>query len=235
MVLQLDFQDRPRCVISGIGAVSPLGHGVSGFWSAVLEGRSGIGYLTRFSPSPGNCSLAGEVDSEILRLSLDARTLRTTTHATQLALIAATEGVQDAAIGAEYYSAHDVGVFVGTAVGGWVQGEQQFGVLVEKGAQRLNPFLASGAPTYSTGAEVAHIAEASGPQYTYSSGCPSSLQAIGGAALSILGGETQMCLTGGTESPLVLSLSDPSREAGSCPTSRVQIMHHGLSTEGIAV
>ena len=95
-----------------------------------------------------------------------------------------------------------VGVCVGTALGGWIDGEHQYGVLLERGARRVNPFLVSASGNHGPGVEVASAIGAQGPQFTFSSGCPSSLQALGQGAHLIATGALDICLAGGTDSPL---------------------------------
>ena len=92
---------------------------------------------------------------------------------------------------------------LGTALGGWREAEQQHSILLERGARRVNPFIANGTPNYAPAAEVASAAGATGAQLTFSSGCPASLQAISHAASLIASNELDICLAGGTESPLI--------------------------------
>jgi 3-oxoacyl-[acyl-carrier-protein] synthase II len=101
------------------------------------------------------------------------------------------------------YDPARIGVCVGTALGGWFEAEQQHAILIERGTRRVNPFIANGTPNHAPGAEVATAIGAQGPQLTFSSGCPSSLQAIGHGATLIASGMADMCLVGGTENPLI--------------------------------
>jgi 3-oxoacyl-(acyl-carrier-protein) synthase len=87
-------------------------------------------------------------------------------------------------------------------LGGWTDAEQQYGILLERGARRVNPFIAVGAGNYGPGIEVAAAIGAQGHQMTFSSGCPSGLQAIAHGATLIAGGALEACVAGGTESPL---------------------------------
>lgn len=190
-------------VISGIGVIGPTGIGLHALWQSLLEGRSGIGRITRFDPTSYSCQIAGEVRDHSYEDLLDPRKLRTTTHVTQLALAAAELALRDGRLSAHWYTRDMVGVSIGTALGGWREAEQQHSILLERGVRRVNPFIANGTPNHAPGVEVAGAVGARGPQTTFSTGCPASLQAIGYGASLVASGDLDMCLAGGTESPLI--------------------------------
>lgn len=192
-----------RVVISGIGLIGPTGVGYRLFWQSLLEGRSGIARISRFDPASYACQIGGEVRDRSYEELLDPRKLRTTTHVTQLALAATELALRDARLSIGPTEPHLVGVSMGTALGGWREAEQQHSVLLERGARRVNPFVANGTPNHAPGAEVASTVGAQGAQVTFSSGCPASLQAIGHGAALVASGELDLCLAGGTESPLI--------------------------------
>src|SRR4029077_14129836 len=106
----------------------------------------------------------GEVRDRSYENLLHPRKLRTTTLASQLALAAAELSFRDAKLPPRWYEPHLTGNSVGTALGGWREGEQQYGVLLERGARRVNPFIANGAPNHATGGELAAAIGAQGPQ-----------------------------------------------------------------------
>jgi 3-oxoacyl-[acyl-carrier-protein] synthase II len=190
-------------VISGIGLVGPTGIGRDVFWRSLLEGRCGIGRITRFDPTSYACQIGGEVRDASYRDLLAPRALRTTTHVTQLAVAAATLALRDARLHVDRYEPGMVGVSIGTALGGWREAEEQHSILLARGVRRVNPFIANASPNHTPAAEVASAVNAQGANVTFSSGCPSSLQAIGHAAHLVASGELDMCLAGGTESPLI--------------------------------
>jgi 3-oxoacyl-[acyl-carrier-protein] synthase II len=192
-----------RVVISGIGLIGPTGNGTQVFWQSLLSGRSGIGPISRFDPTPYASQIGGEVRDCSYEEFLDPRKLRTTTHVTQLALGAAELARRDARLPAAWYPPEAIGVVLGTALGGWRDAEQQHGVLLERGARRVNPFITNGSPHHSSAAEVASAVGAAGTQLTFSSGCPASAQAIGHAASLVASEELDACFTGGAESPLI--------------------------------
>ena len=189
-------------VITGMGIIGPIGTGVADFWRAVIEGKSGIGRITRFDATSYACQIAGEVRDCSYEEVLDPRKLRTTTHATQLALAATEFALRDARLPRTFYEPALVGVSLGTSLGGWRDSERQYGVLLERGAGRVNPFIANGSPPYTPGVEVASALGAQGVQMTVSTGCTSSLEAIAHGARLIARDGMEMCVVGGTESPL---------------------------------
>lgn len=224
-------------VISGIGLIGATGNGTQAFWESLLTGRSGIGRITRFDPTSYTCQIGGEVRDRGYEELLDPRKLRTTTHVTQLALAATELALRDARLPAKSYAPDVVGVALGTALGGWREAEQQHSILLERGVRRVNPFIANGTPNHATAAEIASTVGAGGTQLTFSSGCPSSAQAIGTAAALVASGDLDLCLAGGAESPLIpmvvagmgrtqeLSSRNDDPERASCPFDRA---HNGL-------
>jgi len=191
-----------RVVISGIGLIGPTGGTPEAFWRSLIDGRSGIGRITRFDPTSYACQIGGEVRDRSYEELLDPRKLRTTAHVTQLALAATELAVRDARGPATGVVPDLIGVSIGTALGGAREQEQQHVILLERGARRVNPFIANGTPNHVAGAEVASALDARGPQVTFSNGCPASLQAIAQGASLVATGELDCCVAGGSESPL---------------------------------
>lgn len=201
--LDTDRQTSRRgVVITGIGLIGPIGNDLDAFWDALLLGRSGIGQITRFDVSSYPCRIGGEVPPHTYEHLLDPRKLRTAAHVTQLALAATELALRDARLAPRSACASRIGVAVGTAVGGWHEAAQQTAILLERGARRVNPFIVIGSTNHSPGVEVASAIGAEGAQATFSSGCPSGLQAIAHGASLIANGELDVVLAGGTESPL---------------------------------
>jgi 3-oxoacyl-[acyl-carrier-protein] synthase II len=224
-------------LVSGIGIIGPTGIGIQTFWHSLLDGRSGISRITRFDPAAYASQIAGEIRDRSYEKLIDPRKLRTTTHVAQLALAATELALRDARLDTAWEQPGLVGVSMGTAMGGWREAEQQHGILMERGARRVNPFIANAAPNYSIGAEVASSVGAQGAHMTVSTGCPASSQAIAHGAALVAGGELDVCLAGGAESPLIhtvlagmgrtqeLSTSNDEPERASCPFDR---RHTGL-------
>lgn len=188
--------------VTGIGSVAPFGVGAQSLWDACCRGGEFLSTLSRFDTSMLRCRVAGQVDSEVLSEALDPKILRTTSRATQMALMASAAAIVDARLSLGTYGSHRFAVVVGTALGGWGEGEKQSAVLNERGFRRVNPIVSMGAGNHATGVEIARAHDARGVQLTLSTGCPSSLQAVAHAADLIRTGIADVCLAGGTESPL---------------------------------
>lgn len=191
-----------RVVITGIGIVAPTGVGREAFWTSIRDGRSAYGRITRFDASSYSCGVGGEATDTSYESVIDPRKLRTAPHVTRLALGASELAMRDAKLSPGRYAPELVGVVVGTAIGGWNEAEQQCAVLLERGARRVNPFVVSGSGNHGPGIEIAAAIGAQGQQFTFSSGCPSSSQAIGYGAGLVASGNLDLCIVGGTESPL---------------------------------
>jgi 3-oxoacyl-(acyl-carrier-protein) synthase len=191
-----------RVLITGIGVLAPSGLGHKRYWNAILNGPSLIAPITRFDAGPYPCRIGGEVEDALLESNGDSRKQRTASHVTRLALAAAEDCLRDARLSPNDREPQSIAVCVGTALGGWIDGEHQYGVLLERGGRRVNPFLVSGSGNHAPGIEIATAVRAQGPQVTFSSGCPSSLQALGYGANLVGAGAVDICLAGGAESPL---------------------------------
>lgn len=202
-----------RVAITGIGLVGPTGIGVSSFWQALIDRHPAIRRLSRFDPTSYPCQVAGEIPNRDYEELFEPRKKRSTSHVTQLALAATELAMRDARLSAVSCPPERIGVNIGTALAGWRDGEQQYAIMLERGARRVNPFIANGSAWHGTGVEVAGALNAQGPQTTFSSGCPASLQAIGHAAMQIASGQVDLCVAGGAESPL-----SPLVFAGMCRT-----------------
>ncbi len=190
--------------ITGIGLVPPASDDRSPevFWRRLISGPSLMGGLTRFQAQPGRAWFAGEVNEKILEAALDPRTQRTTSHPVQMALVAGRDAIADSRLSLAEIDTWNFGVVTGTALAGWRQAEQQFATFLEKGAARVNPFLVNSSGRHATATELAALIGAHGPNSTISTGCTSSLQAIGDAVRLLIAEEITVCLAGGTESPL---------------------------------
>lgn len=188
--------------ITGIGLVAPTGAGHGPFWAAVTAARPCLHRLRRFDPTGLACQIAGEVDDDCYADLVDPRKVRTTTRASRLALAASALALSDARLPAHAIPPQAFGVTVGTALGGWADAEQQVAVALERGTRRVNPFIVAGSGHHGPGIEVASAVQAQGPQATFASGCPSSLQAVAYAAQLIASGAVEACLAGGVETPL---------------------------------
>ncbi len=196
------YPARRRVAVTGFGIVSPAGTGLDPLWQAVVSARPVFVPVTRFDTSSYSCSIAGQVEDAVFDELVHPKKRRNTTRITRLSLAAAQLALNDARFPDHLYAPERRGVFVGTALGGWYEGFQQSVMLHERGARRVNPFVANSAPNHTPGVEIASATGSRGPQLTFSNGCPAGLAAIAYGANLIATGELDSCIAGGAECPI---------------------------------
>ncbi|MEW6297708.1 MAG: beta-ketoacyl-[acyl-carrier-protein] synthase family protein [Thermodesulfobacteriota bacterium] len=209
-----------RVVITGIGLVSPIGIGKEPFWQSLVEGRSGIRRLTRFDPSEYASQIAGEIPDDSYKNLIEPKRLRRMTHVAQLAVAGARLALDDAGLSPDWSNPYTAGAIVGTSLGSLKDGLEQQSILLERGANRINPFLTVSLHINAISAEVAITVGSQGLAFTVAGGCASSLCAIGVASDMIRNGTLDVCLTGGAESPL-----HPLAFAGLCRTQELATLN----------
>lgn len=193
---------RRRVAVTGLGVLSPAGPELAPLWHACLQAEPLLARLTRFDVSTFPSQIGGEVaDAHFIEL-VHPRTRRNSPRVTQLAVAAARLALIDARLGEHTYAPERTAVVVGTALAGWHDASLQTELLLERGARRVNPFLAVGSPYHGPGSEVAALVQARGPQLTFGHGCPAGLAAIAHGATLIANGEADLCVVGGSEAPL---------------------------------
>ena len=197
-----------RVVITGVGAVTPLGNDVNSTWSGLLAGRSGIAGITLFDPTPFSVRIFGELKGFDPSLYIDAKELRRMDRNVQYAVAAAKQAVDDAGLVIDEASRDETGVVVGTAIGGIKTLLDNQKVLEERGPNRMSPhFLHNLIPDTASG-QVAISTGARGPNHAVVSACATGGHALGEAAETIRRGDAHTMLAGGTEAclvPLVLA------------------------------
>ncbi len=199
---QLAAQARarpPRVVITGMGAITPLGLNAEEFWHNLLAGKSGIAPVTLFDPTAYRTRIAAEVKGFEPRRYYDQKEVRRLNRATLFAVAAARDAVQDAQIGDNFNESARVGVLIGNAIGGFVEGLAEHKALLEKGPDRVSPLLASFLLPNMPAYYIANHLRVRGPNSTISTACASGTQAIGEAAEWIRHGYVDTMVTGGAE------------------------------------
>jgi len=190
-------------VVTGMGAITPLGLNVQDTWQALIEGRSGIGRITQFDASAYPTQIAGEVKGFDPGEYMDVREARRMARFSQFAVAGAKMALEDAGLALDESTAEDVGVVIGTAIGGaLVESEMAHLILLNKGLRRVPPLFI---PSMIPNAAAHHVACAFGIR-GYSStvvgACASGNQAIGEGARAIRDGSAQVVIAGGTESAM---------------------------------
>jgi len=199
----MDRGTRVRVVVTGMGAITPLGLNVKDTWQALVEGRSGIGRITQFDPSPYPTQIAGEVKGFDPGEYMDAKEARRTARFSQFAVAAAKMALEDAGFTVDEGKAEDVGVVMGTGIGGGlIESEKAHLTLLNRGARRVAPLFV---PSMIPNAAAHHVGCAFGAKgYTSTiiAACASGNQAIGEGARAIRDGSAQVVVAGGTESTM---------------------------------
>ena len=197
------MRETPRVVITGMGAVTPLGLDVPGLWQGIKEARSGIGPITRFETDKFDTTFAGEVRGFDPATVLDRKEARRTDRVIQYALAAAEEALRTAEFRVTPENGERVGVLIGSGIGGIESLSEGFGVLATRGPGRISPFLVPMMIADMPAGMVSIRTGAKGPNYAPVSACATSGHALGEAAAIIRRGDADVVIAGGTEAPIV--------------------------------
>jgi len=188
--------------VTGMGVVSPIGIGLREFEENLFKGRSGIKRISRFDPSPFRSQIGGEVEDLQVERYLSAKDIRRMDRFTQFGVIAAREAIEDSGIDINRENPERIGVLVGSGVGGLETIEREKTVLLEKGPQRVSPFLVPMLITDIASAYIAIHYGFMGPNLSISTACATGNHAIGEAFRIIQRGEADVMITGGTEAAI---------------------------------
>ncbi len=193
---------RRRVVITGIGAVTPLGLSARETWEGLVAGRSGIDRITLFDPANTDSKIAGEVKGFDPTQYLSRKEARRTDRFVQFAVAAALEAVEDAGLN-ESLDGDSVGVIIGSGIGGIETWCQQHNVLLEQGPGRISPFFIPMMISNMASGYVSILLKARGPNTSIVSACASGAQAIGTAFDIIRRGDAEIIIAGGSEAAVV--------------------------------
>jgi 3-oxoacyl-[acyl-carrier-protein] synthase II len=195
-----------RVVVTGVGALSPVGNDAPSSWQSLLAGRSGIGPITRFDASQFSFPIAGEVKGFDPEAALPAKVRRNMDVNVQYACATALEALADAGVSLERPLGETAGVIFGSGVGGYNLLEEQTRIFNEKGPRRVSPFfLANILPDAASG-YLAMITGATGPNMAVVSACATGAAAVGESYETIRRGDADLMIAGGTEAPLTAVL-----------------------------
>ncbi|HET8568559.1 MAG TPA: beta-ketoacyl-ACP synthase II [Candidatus Limnocylindria bacterium] len=191
-----------RVVITGLGAITPLGLDVPSTWDAMVKGRGGIGRIRRFDPSAYESQVAGEVKDFDPGKYMDRKEVRRTDRFTQLGVGAAAQALEDAKM-TTFKDPERVGTAIATGVGGLETLVEQVLVMEKRGPGRLSPFLVPMLMANAASAQVSMQFGLQGPSLTHVSACASSAHAIGESAEIIRRGQADAMVVGGAEAAVL--------------------------------
>jgi 3-oxoacyl-[acyl-carrier-protein] synthase II len=201
-----------QIVVTGLGVISPIGTGVSEFWKAALDGRSGVSAITGFDPFPMDgyrSKVAGQVQGFSPERYLDRVQAERVDRYAQFALVASKEAMADSGLHMAREDPRRIGVIVGAGMGGMVMGEREITQLYQhQRPHRVHPNFIPVITLNSASGIVAMAHGAKGPNYTISTACSSSAHALGQAMQCIREGRADVVLTVGADAsitPLVFA------------------------------
>ena len=196
-----------RVVVTGLGAITPLGHNVADTWAAVVDGVSGAGPITRFDASLFKTQFACEVKDFDPSLYFDRKEARKYDRYAQYAVIAAKEGVEDSGLDLEKVNKNRVGVIFAAGIGGIRTFEEEVGgfYLNEDKGPRFNPFFIPKMIADSAAGHISMMYGFHGPNYATVSACASSTNALIDAFNNIRLGKADVIVTGGAEAAITVA------------------------------
>ena len=194
----------PRVVVTGIGVVTPIGNTVEEFWNAMLEGKSGADYITRFDTTHFETKFACEVKNFDPLLYLNRKEVQRMDLFTQFAIAAATQALQDSGLNLDKINKERTGVIFGSGIGGmWTYHYQQQLVYENNGKpDRISPFFI---PMMISDIAAGHIAIRwgfKGPNYATTSACATSSHSLADALMLIQRGDADIMVVGGSEAAI---------------------------------
>ena len=218
-----------RVVVTGLGAVTPLGNDVETTWSNIINGESGAATITKFNPEEFTTTFAAELKGYDEISGLSPKEVRRVDPFVQYALTASDQAINDSNLSFENLDITRVGVSIGSGIGGLGSIEQNSLILKEKGPRKISPFFVPGAIINMASGNVAIKYNLQGPNTSIVSACSSAGHSIGYSARTISYGDADIMITGGSEAAITplglagfnaakaLSTNNTNPQEASCP------------------
>jgi len=194
--------EKRRVVITGIGALTPIGTGVEGLWEGLKRRESAVRKIDRFDPSPFRTQIAAQVNDFEPTDYMDRQRVKRTERYAQFSIAASRLALEDAGLRPEAEDPDRVGVQMGSALGGVAYGEGQFTSYVQHGVRGVDPMLALAVFNGAASCNVAIEFGFTGPNSTNGMSCASGAIAVGDGWRAIRDGDADVMLAGGVETPL---------------------------------
>lgn len=193
---------KRRVVVTGLGVITALGQDVEEFWSAIVNGRSGVSLITAFDTTDFDVKIGCEVKDFDPSAFIDKKSLRRMDRFVQFAVVASLKALQDSGIAINEENASRVGVSLGSGIGGMRTMEEQFKISHEKGPRRVSPFFIPMIIANMGAGQVSIYTGARGPNFSTVTACASSAHAIGEAFRAIQYGDADVMIAGGSEAAI---------------------------------
>jgi 3-oxoacyl-[acyl-carrier-protein] synthase II len=192
---------KRRVVVTGLGAVTPIGLNINDFWNGLIEGKSGVDFITYFDTTEFDTKFAAELKNFKAMDFLDRKLAQRIDPFTQYALVATQEAVKDSGINFEAIDQEKAGVIFGSGIGGMITYQNQTKALSDRNGNpdRISPFFIPMLISDITAGRISMIYKLKGPNYSTVSACSTSAHSIIDSVMVIQRGDADLMVTGGSE------------------------------------
>lgn len=194
--------EKRRVVVTGIGAVTPLGNDAETSWKNALAGKNGVSTLTRLNPEDFSVKIAAELKDFDVEKFIEKKEARKMDRFTHYAVASADMAIQDAKLEINDDNAARVGVWIGSGIGGMETFETQYDTFINRGARRVSPFFVPMMIPDMASGQVSIRFGAKGINSTTVTACATGTNSIGDAFKVIQRGDADAMITGGAEAPI---------------------------------
>jgi 3-oxoacyl-[acyl-carrier-protein] synthase II len=200
----LNHGTNRRVVVTGLGVVTPLGHSLDSFWKNLISGQCGIDKISAFDASKFDTRIAAEVKPFDLAPAFPSpKDIRRTDRYSQFGVFAAWQALQDCGVNLDQVNRDEIGVIIGSGIGGLETTTNQHKILLERGPGRLSPFMIPMLISNMASGLFSMYHNLRGPNFATCSACATANHAIGEAFRTIKAGDAQMMFAGGAEAAIV--------------------------------
>ncbi len=200
--MESKIASSPRVVVTGLGAITSLGHDVDTFWANLLAGKCGVDRITLFDPTPFACQIGAEVKNWQADQFMDPKEARRNDRYTHFGFVAAKDAIKDSGLAMDTEDPDRVGVVIGSGIGGMLTYENQLKNLFDKGPRKVSPFTIPSLIGNMCSGLVAIDIGARGPNFGIVSACATGTHAIGEAMHMIRRGDADIMVAGGAEAAI---------------------------------
>ncbi len=193
---------RRRVVVTGLGAITPVGVGVAETWQNIVAGKSGIGRITRFDPSAFACQVAGEVKGFEVTEYLPAKDARRMDRFVHFGLVAGMEALKDSGLVVTEQNAERIGVCISSSIGGLPMIEDTHSDFLAGGPRKISPFFIPGTIINMISGNLSIMYGLKGPNFSVVTACTTGTHSIGESARIIEYGDADVMIAGGSESTI---------------------------------